>query len=282
MFKLKSQVEELAAAIRRRWNKRPLAGIILGTGLGTLTDGVDVEVAIDYEDLPHIPSSTALSHKGRLVCGRLGNVPVLVMEGRFHVYEGYSTETITLPVRVMKALGASFLVVSNASGGMNPLYRSGDIMLMEDHINMMSRNPLTGHNDPALGSRFPDMSSAYDQELIEAASRIARREGIVCHRGVYAAMTGPNYETRSEYRLLKKIGADVVGMSTVPEAIVAAQVGLRVLALSTVTNICLPDNLGSVGKYDVINAAQAAEPRLRLIVKEVLQEQRYLVNGPGE
>ncbi|GAA4428372.1 purine-nucleoside phosphorylase [Bremerella cremea] len=273
MYKLKAQVEELAAAIRRRWNERPLAGIILGTGLGSLTDGIDVEATIDYEDLPHIPSSTALSHKGRLVCGRLGSVPVLVMEGRFHVYEGYSLETITLPVRVMKALGAGILVVSNASGGMNPFYKSGDIMLMEDHINLMWQNPLTGHNDPNLGKRFPDMSSPYDESLLEAATRIARREGIVCHRGVYAAMTGPNYETRSEYRFLRKIGADVVGMSTVPEAIVASQVGLRVLALSTVTNICLPDNLGSVGKYDVIHAAQAAEPRLRLIVREVLNEQ---------
>ncbi|MEW4564954.1 purine-nucleoside phosphorylase [Bremerella sp. JC770] len=274
MFKLKAQVEDLAAAIRRRWNERPLAGIILGTGLGTLTDGVDVEVTIDYEDLPHIPSSTALSHKGRLVCGRLGTVPVLVMEGRFHVYEGYSLETITLPVRVMKALGASILVVSNASGGMNPFYQSGDIMLMEDHINFMWRNPLTGHSDPNLGQRFTDMSSPYDTQLLDTAARIARREGIQHHRGVYAAMTGPNYETRSEYRFLKKIGADVVGMSTVPEAIVAAQVGLRVLALSTVTNICLPDNLGSVGKYDVIRAAQAAEPRLRYIVKEVLLEEQ--------
>jgi len=274
LFKLRAQVEDLAAAIRRRWNERPLAGIILGTGLGTLTDGVDVEVTIDYEDLPHIPSSTALSHKGRLVCGRLGTVPVLVMEGRFHVYEGYSLETITLPVRVMKALGASILVVSNASGGMNPFYQSGDIMLMEDHINFMWRNPLTGHSDPNLGQRFTDMSSPYDKGLLDTAARIARREGIQHHRGVYAAMTGPNYETRSEYRFLKKIGADVVGMSTVPEAIVAAQVGLRVLALSTVTNICLPDNLGSVGKYDVIRAAQAAEPRLRYIVKEVLLEEQ--------
>jgi len=274
LFKLKAQVEDLAAAIRRRWNQRPLAGIILGTGLGTLTDGIDVEVTIDYEDLPHIPSSTALSHTGRLVCGRLGTVPVLVMEGRFHVYEGYSMETITLPVRVMKALGAGILVVSNASGGMNPFYQSGDIMLMEDHLNFMWGNPLTGHGDPNLGQRYPDMSNPYDQQLLDAAARIARREGIKHHRGVYAAMTGPNYETRSEYRFLKKIGADVVGMSTVPEAIVAAQVGLRVLALSTVTNICLPDNLGSVGKYDVIRAAQAAEPRLRYIVREVLLEQQ--------
>lgn len=273
MFKLKAQVEELAAAVRRRWNETPLAGIILGTGLGTLTDGVDVEVCIDYGDLPHIPCSTALSHAGRLVCGRLGGVPVLVMEGRFHVYEGYSLETITLPVRVMKALGAEILVVSNASGGMNPFYQSGDIMLIEDHINLMWRNPLTGHSDPTLGTRFPDMSHPYDAELIEAAAEIARREGIVHHRGVYAAMTGPNYETRAEYRFLHKLGADVVGMSTVPEAIVASQVGLRVLALSTVTNVCRPDNLGSVGKYDVIRAAQAAEPRLRYIVREVLAQQ---------
>ncbi len=273
MFKLKTQVEELAAAIRRRWNERPLAGIILGTGLGTLTDGVEVEATIDYDDLPHIPCSTALSHAGRLVCGRLAGVPVLVMEGRFHVYEGYSLETITLPVRVMKALGASMLVVSNASGGMNPFYGSGDIMLIEDHINFLWQNPLTGHGDPNLGTRFPDMSRPYDAELLDAAAAIARREGIVHHRGVYAAMTGPNYETRAEYRFLRAIGADVVGMSTVPEVIVAAQVGLKVLALSTVTNICLPDNLGKVGKYDVIRAAQAAEPRLRYIVREVLAQQ---------
>ncbi|MEX1042936.1 MAG: purine-nucleoside phosphorylase [Pirellulaceae bacterium] len=270
MFKLNTEVEELAGAVRRRWNTRPLAGIILGTGLGSLTDGIEVEASIDYSDLPHIPATTALSHAGRLVCGKLAGVPVLAMEGRFHIYEGYTPETITLPVRVMKALGCEILVVSNASGGMNPNYRSGDIMLMEDHLNLMWQNPLTGHNDPALGERLPDMSAPYDRALIELAEAIALRLGIVVHRGVYAAMTGPNYETRAEYRLLKKIGADVVGMSTVPEAIVAAQCGLRVLALSTVTNICFPDALGTVGKYDVIKAAQAAEPKLRRLVREVL------------
>jgi len=270
LYRLKAQVEELAAAVRRQWNQTPQAGIILGTGLGSLTDGVDVEAIIDYGDLPHMPDSTALSHAGRFVCGKLAGVPVLVMEGRFHLYEGYPLETITLPVRVMKDLGATALVVSNASGGMNPNFNSGDIMLIEDHINFMWRNPLTGHTDPNLGTRFPDMSLVYSHQLLDLAEKIARRLEIPHHRGVYAAMSGPNYETRSEYRFLRKIGADVVGMSTIPEVIVAAQVGLEALALSTVTNICLPDNLGTVGKYDVIHAAESAEPRLRRIVREVI------------
>ncbi|MGY8771130.1 MAG: purine-nucleoside phosphorylase [Pirellulales bacterium] len=270
MYRLKTEIEQLAAAVRRRWNRCPRAGIILGTGLGNLTDGVDVDTVIDYADLPHFPRATALGHTGRLVCGQLAGVDVVVMEGRFHFYEGHSLENVTLPVRMIRELGAEFLFVSNASGGMNPNYHSGDIMLMDDHLNFMGSNPLCGHTDPALGPRFPDMCQPYDRELLELAESIARRENIRCHRGVYAAMTGPNYETRAEYRFLRKIGADVVGMSTVPEAIVAAQCGLRVLALSTVTNICLPDDLGRVGKMDVIHAAERAEPQLRQLVREVL------------
>ncbi|EAQ78240.1 purine nucleoside phosphorylase [Blastopirellula marina DSM 3645] len=266
-------MEEIAAAVRRRWNRRPKAGVILGTGLGSLTEGIDVEASIDYDDLPYFPQTTALSHAGRLIGGKLAGVDVLVMEGRFHLYEGYSLDQITLPVRVMKALGAELLVVSNASGGMNPYYESGDIMLIEDHINLMWRSPLQGHADEAKqAERFPDMSSPYDRRLLQRAAEIARREEIRVHQGVYVAMSGPNYETRAEYRFLRNIGGDVVGMSTVPEVIVARQCGLQVLALSTVTNVCLPDDLGRVGKYDVVNAAKGAEPKLRRIVREVIRE----------
>lgn len=273
MFRLSAEVEEIAAAVRRRWNRRPKAGVILGTGLGSLTEGIDVEASIDYDDLPYFPKTTALSHAGRLIGGKLAGVDVLVMEGRFHLYEGYSLDQITLPVRVMKALGAELLVVSNASGGMNPYYESGDIMLIEDHINMMWCSPLQGHADEAkLAERFPDMSSPYDRCLLQRAAEIARREEIRVHQGVYVAMSGPNYETRAEYRFLRGIGGDVVGMSTVPEVIVARQCKLKVLALSTVTNVCLPDDLGRVGKYDVVNAAKGAEPKLRRIVREVIRE----------
>ncbi|MCC9606032.1 purine-nucleoside phosphorylase [Blastopirellula sp. JC732] len=273
MFRLSVEVEETAAAVRRRWNRRPKAGVILGTGLGSLTEGIDVEASINYDDLPYFPQTTALSHAGRLICGKLGGVDVVVMEGRFHLYEGYSLDQITLPVRVMRELGAEMLVVSNASGGMNPYYHSGDIMLMEDHINMMWESPLLGHTDEGTpAERFPDMSSPYDRRLLQLAADVARREAIRVHQGVYVAMSGPNYETRAEYRFLRKIGGDVVGMSTVPEVIVARQCGLKVLALSTVTNICLPDDLGRVGKYDVVNAAKAAEPKLRRIVREVIRE----------
>jgi purine-nucleoside phosphorylase len=270
MLHLYAQIEEAAAYLRSKWNGVPHAGIILGTGLGGLVDEIEVEAALEPDEIPHFPQSTAISHRGRLVCGRLAGLQVLVMEGRFHMYEGYSLQQITLPVRVMKALGAELLVVSNACGGMNPYFRCGDIMVIEDHITLMGDNPLIGINDDRLGPRFPDMCEPYDRRLVHQALAIARREGIVAHQGVFVAVAGPNLETRAEYRFLRLIGADAVGMSTVPEVLVARHCGLRVVGFSIVTDMCLPDALEPADVPKIIAIANAAEPRLRTLVRGVL------------
>jgi purine-nucleoside phosphorylase len=270
MLELFDQIEEAVASIRQRWEGTPKAGIILGTGLGSLVANIEVEAALDYEDIPHFPRSTAVSHAGRLICGRLNGMPVMAMEGRFHKYEGYTLKQITLPVRIMKRVGAELLVVSNACGGMNPHYSLGDIMVIEDHINLMGDNPLIGINDDRLGPRFPDMCEPYDRRLVRAALDIARREDIVAHQGVFVAVTGPCLETRAEYRFLRLIGADVVGMSTVPEVIVAAHCGLRVVGFSIVTDMCLPDALEPVDLDKIIATANAAEPKLTKLVMGVL------------
>lgn len=241
--------------------------------MGNLAEQIAGAVKLDYEEIPHFPRSTALGHKGQLLCGELAGVPVVTMEGRFHLYEGYDPAEVSLPVWVMKQLGIELLIISNASGGLNPQYSSGDIMIVEDHINLMFGNPLVGINDDSLGPRFPDMSRPYDQRLVDRALSIARREGWAVHRGVYVAMTGPSYETRAEYRFLRRIGGDVVGMSTVPEVIAARHAGLRVMALSTVTNMCLPDAIGTTTGEDVMRIAAAVEPKLRTIVHRVLQEE---------
>ncbi len=272
MLHLAEKIAAATAFIQQRWPKPPQVGIILGTGLGNLASCIEAEAVIPYEEIPHFPRSTALGHRGQLVCGMLAGLPVVTMEGRFHVYEGYPQWQITLPVRVMKSLGISLLVVSNASGGMNPQYRSGDVMLIDDHIDLMTGNPLIGVNDDSLGPRFPDMSGPYDAELIERAIAIARRENFTAHRGVYVALMGPNYETRAEYRYLRKIGGDVVGMSTVPEVIAATHAGLRVLAISTVTNVCNPDSLIPTSGEEIISAAASAEHKVRTIVLGILQE----------
>jgi len=270
MLELSAQILEATEVIRRRWRGRAKAGIILGTGLGTLAGQIRAEATVAYEDIPHFPHSTTVGHAGQLVLGELAGVPVAAMEGRFHAYEGYSLRQITFPVRVMKALGAGLLIVSNAAGGMNPHYASGDIVLIEDHINLMNGNPLIGVNDDALGPRFPDMSAPYDRVLIDRALEIARRENFVAHKGVYVAVPGPNLETRAEYRFLRAIGADVVGMSTVPEVLVAVHGGMRVLGLSIVTDMCLPDALKPANIDDILAVAASAEPKLRKIVLGVL------------
>lgn len=271
MLDLYDQIEAAVAAIRAKWPETPHAGIILGTGLGHLAEQIDVAATLDYETIPHFPRSTATSHRGRLVCGRLEGVPVLAMEGRFHQYEGYPLKQITLPVRVMKRLGAKLLCVSQAVGGMNPYYRPGDVMIIDDHINMMGDNPLVGVNDDRLGPRFPDMSAPYDRELIEKGLEIAREQNFVVHRGVTVAVTGPNLETRAEYRFLRQLGADVVGMSTVPEAIVAVHCGLRTFGLSVITDLCFPDALEPANVDHIIATANAAEPKLRALVCGVLK-----------
>ncbi|HIA17894.1 MAG TPA: purine-nucleoside phosphorylase [Planctomycetes bacterium] len=270
MLELFGQIEEAVTAIQSQWDKKPHAGIILGTGLGSLVEEIDVELSLDYGDIPNFPESTATSHRGRLVCGQLAGLPVVAMEGRFHMYEGYPLKQITLPVRVFKALGAELLVVSNACGGMNPYYQAGDLMVIEDQINLMGDNPLIGINDDRLGPRFPDMCEPYDQALIERAQEVARRENIVLHKGVFVAVAGPNLETRAEYRFLRNIGADVVGMSTVPEVIVAVHCGLRAIGFSIITDMCLADALQPANVEEIIATANEAEPRLRTMVMGVL------------
>ncbi len=273
MLHLYDEIQAAVAAIQARWSTAPRVGIILGTGLGGLAEEIVAEAVIPYEEIPHFPRSTAISHKGQLVCGRFEGLPVMAMEGRFHAYEGYPLDRITFPVRVMKALGADLLVVSNACGGMNPHYRAGDVMVIEDHINLMGLNPLIGVNDDRLGQRFPDMLHCYTPALIEKAMEIARRENFIAHRGTYVAVTGPNLETRAEYRMLRNNGADVVGMSTVPEVIVAVHAGLRVLGLSAVTDMCLPDALEPAHIETILKFAAVAEPKLRTIVRGVLAQE---------
>lgn len=270
MRELVGQIEEAAGYIRRHWSGRPSVGIVLGTGLSGLGTQVSHEVKLEYGDIPHFPRSTSLGHAGHLVCGELGGLPVVAMEGRFHAYEGYTYQQITFPVRVMKALGANLLIVSNACGGLNPQFACGEIMAIEDHINLMSGNPLIGINDDRLGPRFPDMCRPYDVSLIDLSLAIARREDFSAHRGVYVAVTGPNLETRAEYRFLRQIGADVVGMSTVPEVLAAVHGGMRVLGLSIVTDMCLPDALRPASIEAILAHAAEAEPKLRKIVMGVL------------
>lgn len=270
MLHLFDQIQAAVAEIQRRWPERPHAGIILGTGLGALARQIEAAATIEYDEIPHFPRSTVTSHRGQLICGLLSGVPVVAMEGRFHAYEGYPLDQITLPVRVMKALGAELLLVTNAAGGMNPVYATGDIMLIDDHLNLMGLNPLVGVNDDRLGPRFPDMSQPYDAQLIQQAMEIARRENFAAHRGVFVAVTGPNLETRAEYRFLRAIGADAVGMSTVPEVIVAVHAGMRVLGVSTITDVCFPDALKPVDVAEIIATANAAEPKLRAIITGVL------------
>ena len=270
MHQLAGQIAEAADVIRQTWSGKPKVGIILGTGLGSLAGQIDTQATFDYPSIPHFPQSTSVGHTGRLVCGQLEGLPVVAMEGRFHAYEGYTHRQITFPVRVMKALGADMLIVSNACGGMNPQFGQGDIMVIEDHINLMNGNPLIGVNDDNLGPRFPDMIEPYDATLVDRALEIARNENFAAHKGVYVAVTGPNLETRAEYRFLRTIGADVVGMSTVPEVLVAVHSGMRVLGLSIVTDMCLPDALKPVDIDDILATAAGAEPKLGKIVFGIL------------
>lgn len=266
----RERIEACAQAVRARFNKPVDAAIILGTGLGALADEIQVEAIIDYSDLPNFPLSTVESHKGRLLCGTLSGRTVVAMQGRFHRYEGYSLQQVTFPVRVLRALGAETLIVSNACGGMHPLWSAGDLMLIADHINLLGDNPLIGPNDDALGPRFPDMSEPYDSALRVIAREVAVANGITLREGIYAAVQGPNLETRAEYRFLRAVGADVVGMSTVPEVIVARHGGMRVLGLSIITDQCLPDALESASLEQIIKVARNAEPKLSAVVKGVV------------
>jgi purine-nucleoside phosphorylase len=270
MLHLASQIAETSAAVRRHWSATPAAGVILGSGLGELAKEIDAAATIDYADLPHFPHATALGHAGKLVCGTLAGKPVVAFQGRFHLYEGHAPQRAAYPVRLLKALGGRVLIVSNAAGGLNPQYATGDVMLIDDQINLMFANPLIGVNDDALGPRFPDMSGPYDRRLQRQAVEIAQREGFTLHRGVYVAVLGPNYETRAEYRMLRRLGGDAVGMSTVPEVIAAQHAGLRVLGLSTITNVGSPDALSETTAHDVLNVAASAAKKLSAIVRGVV------------
>jgi purine-nucleoside phosphorylase len=263
-------VQEATRAVRGRWSGAPRVGLVLGTGLGALAEEIEAEAIIPYPEIPHFPRSTVESHKGQLVCGTLAGQSLMAMEGRFHLYEGYTAAQVTFPIRVMKEMGCRYLIVSNACGGLNPLYRKGDIMVIDDHINLLGHNPLIGPNDERLGPRFPDMIEPYDRALQALALHAALDANIAVQRGVYVAVTGPNLETRAEYRFLRLIGADVVGMSTIPEVIVAVHCGLRTLGFSIVTDMCLPDALQPVSIEEIIAVANEAEVRLRTIVRGVL------------
>jgi purine-nucleoside phosphorylase len=263
--------DEALTYLKTHTDERPEYLVILGTGLGKLAEEIDVADSISYADIPHFPESTVESHAGQLLFGTLSGKKVVAMQGRFHYYEGYSMQQIAFPLRVLHALSAQTLIVSNSCGGMNPNYAKGDIMLINDHINMLGDNPLIGPNDDELGPRFPDMSEPYTRELIEVAEQVALGEGIKMHQGVYLALSGPTLETKAEYRFLRQIGADVVGMSTVPEVIAAVHMDMDVLGISAITDECFPDALEEVSIEDVLEAAGIAEPKMAKVVLGVLK-----------
>jgi len=269
---LKEKIQEAVEVIQKKTETRIQVGIILGTGLGKLAQEIEIEVEIPYPEIPGFAVSTVEFHAGKLFIGKMGGKSVVAMQGRFHYYEGYSMEQITFPVRVMKSLGAEIMLVSNACGGLHNDFCPGDIMIIQDHINFLGTNPLIGPNDDSIGPRFPDMSEPYSRKLIALAERIALDEKIKVKKGVYAAWTGPCLETAAEYRFLRLIGADVVGMSTVPEDIVAVHMSMKVLGLSVITDLCLPDSLEPINIRKILAAAEDAEPRLTRIMKRVIEE----------
>jgi len=263
-------VHQAVNALRQRTAAVPELAVILGTGLGALVDAMQVETVVPYAEIPHFPESTVDSHAGELVFGHLGSKLVVAMKGRVHYYEGYTMQQVAFPVRVMRGLGAGTLIVSNAVGGMNPYLEPGDLVLVDDHINLMGRNPLIGRNDETLGPRYPDMSEPYDRGLLRLAERIARDERIKLQRGVFVGVTGPNLETRAEYRMLRQLGADVVGMSLIPESLVAVHSSMKCLALSVVTDACLPDALKPADIEEILRIAAASEPVLTRLVCRII------------
>ncbi len=268
---LKQRIEEATATIQRIHAAPCEIGIVLGTGLGMLAERIESQVRIPYESIPHFPTSTVDSHAGDLIFGLLAGRPVAALSGRFHRYEGYSLDQVTFPVRVARALGIHTLIVSNAAGGLNPRFKAGDLMAIVDHINLMGDNPLIGPNDDALGPRFPDMSEPYSKDLLALAETIALEQGIKLQQGVYLACPGPCLETRAEYRFMRGVGADAVGMSTVPEVIVAVHAGLRVLGFSAITDMCMPDALEAADINKIIAIANAAEPKLTQLVTRCIE-----------
>ena len=270
IYSILESIKGSVDTIRQKTKSKPQIGIILGTGLSRLVADIRIRTSIEYSQIPHFLVTTVKSHTGRLIFGKLSNQEVCVMQGRFHYYEGYDMRDITLPIRVMKELGVKTLIVSNACGGLNPQFKCGDIMIITDHINLMGDNPLRGVTDERLGPRFPDMYNCYDKKLIELAEKVAINQKITVRRGVYVGVHGPNLETAAEYRFLRIIGGDAVGMSTVPEVIVAKQISIKVLGFSVVTDMGLPDAMSSVKFVHVLNAANKAEPKLTCLIREVV------------
>ncbi|MCX7985189.1 MAG: purine-nucleoside phosphorylase [Bacteroidetes bacterium] len=271
MSQLRNNIEDAIHYIRQFTNTKPGIGVILGTGLGGLVRDMQVDAVIPYEKIPHFPISTVESHQGKLLFGRIGGKRVVAMQGRFHKYEGYTLQQVTFPVRVMKFLGVDTLLVSNAAGALNPLFSKGDIMIITDHINLLGDNPLIGPNDDSLGPRFPDMSEPYNRELIALAEAVALDLKIRVQKGVYIAVPGPNLETRAEYRFLRLIGGDAVGMSTVPEDIVAVHMGMRVLGFSILTDECFPDSLQPASLKEILRVAKKNEPKMTALMKEIIR-----------
>ena len=269
---LMSQLKETAAFIQSKINTTAQTAIILGSGLGNLATQIKVDFEIQYTDIPHFPISTVEGHKGRLILGSLNGIKVWVMEGRFHFYEGYSPEQVAYPVRVLKLLGVVNLILSNAAGGVNVNYEVGDLMIIKDHISLFSINPLIGKNESALGTRFPDMSEPYALDFIEKAKAIASKHQIKLHEGVYVGVTGPTFETRAEYKLIKAVGGDVVGMSTVQENIAAVHCGMKVFAISVVTDLGIREDNNTITHEEVLEAANAAEPKLTLIISDLVKQ----------
>lgn len=268
----RSKRDEALSFLKEQTDLRPDYLVILGTGLGHLADEIDVEKSVTYDKIPYFPVSTVESHAGQLLFGTLGGKQIVAMQGRFHYYEGYSMQEIAFPIRVLKALSTDTLIVSNACGGLNPNYSRGDIMLINDHINLLGDNPLIGPNDDELGPRFPDMSEPYTERLLEIAENVALENNIKMHEGVYLALSGPTMETKAEYRFLRTIGADVVGMSTVPEVIAAVHMNMEVLGISVITDECFPDALEAVDIEDVLEAAGMAEPKMTKVIIGVLEK----------
>lgn len=265
------KINQAVAYLKEKISQSPDTGIVLGTGLGGLLHDIEIITEIPYQEIPHFPIATVTSHQGKLILGRVENKIILAMKGRFHYYEGYSMKEVTFPIRIMKMLGIQTLMLSNASGGLNPEFKIGDIMVIEDHIDLFPENPLRGQNLDQFGDRFPDMSEAYCKEMIQLASEIAQQNNISLRKGVYAGVQGPNLETPAEYRYLRTIGADAVGMSTVPEVIVAAQSEMKVFALSAITDLCTPGNIKKINLPDILQAAAKAEPSMRKVLLTLIK-----------
>lgn len=266
-----SKINEAAAYLKAQFTAQPKVGIILGTGLGGLVKEINIEKSIDYKDIPHFPVSTVEGHSGRMIIGTIGNVPVIAMQGRFHYYEGYKMEQVTFPARVMKVAGINTLFVSNASGGLNPSFKVGDIMIINDHINMFGTNPLIGHNYDEFGPRFPDMSEVYSKRLIARALEIGRKNNITLQQGVYVGTTGPTFETPAEYKMFRTLGGDAVGMSTVPEVIIAHHAGMEVFGISIITDSGVPGEIKEVSHEEVQQVAGAAEPLMTKVIRELVE-----------